>query len=175
MLPNYFQSNILPDSSLKLGLDLKGGSHLLLKVDFDAYLKEQFSQLAARLKQKLRKARIGYQGMRPTANSLNFYLRDQKDVSAVKKIIKDLDRSVNVETLENKISLSFSQKHISNLKGKVIDQSLEIVRMRVDQYGTKEPTIQKQGDDFILLQLPGANNPDELKNILGQTAKLTFH
>jgi len=175
VLPNYFKSNFLPDSSLKLGLDLKGGSHLLLKVDFDAYLNEQFSQLAARLKQNLRKARIGYQGMRPTASSLNFYLRDEKDAGAVKKIIKNLDRSINTQANENKISVSFSEKHISYLKGKVIDQSLEIVRMRVDQYGTKEPTIQRQGDDFILLQLPGANNPDELKNILGQTAKLTFH
>lgn len=175
ILPNYFKSDLLPDSSLKLGLDLKGGSHLLLKVDFDAYLNEQFSQLAARLKQNLRKARLGYQGMRPTASSLNFYLRDEKNVPTVKKIIRDLDRSVNVEVHEKKISLNFSEKHMSHLKSKVIDQSLEIVRMRVDQYGTKEPTIQRQGDDFILLQLPGASNPDELKNILGQTAKLTFH
>lgn len=176
-LPNFMQveSKYLPHDSVNLGLDLRGGAHLLLDVDFDTYLNDSMENLADALRKSFREDKIGYKNLLVKQNNVQFELRSQEELKQVKKIIGKIDPEITVEANENKVKLGFSESRLSDLLSKVIDQSIEIVRMRVDSTGTKEPIIQKQGDRHILLQVPGEENPSHLKNILGKTAKLTFH
>jgi len=161
---------------INLGLDLRGGSYLLLEVDFDYYLKEQLQNLAEEVKSALRAKKIGYQNFVVKDNRVFFSLREQKDTEQVPEVIKDISRELHIEQIPSGgFSVNYSDDSIKDLKKKVVEQSLEIVRRRVDETGTKEPILQSQGDLRILLQVPGLDNPEALKNLLGKTAKLTFH
>jgi preprotein translocase subunit SecD len=165
----------LPNSKINLGLDLQGGSHLLLEVDFASYVNDQLTKAASNLKKKFRTDRLGYKNMRIKNQTLFFEARDEKEIPKLVSVISETDKNLVFERNGTKISLYFSEYKLANLQDQVIDQSVEIVRMRIDSQGTKEPLLQRQGNSYILLQVPGANDPNELKKILGQTAKLTFH
>jgi len=182
-LPNFLNekagerlADSLNLSRINLGLDLRGGSYLLLEVDFDYYLKEQLQNLAEEAKSALRTKKIGYQNFVVKDNRVFFSLREQKDAEQVPAVIKDISRELHIEQIPGGgFSVNYSDDSIKDLKKKVVEQSLEIVRRRVDETGTKEPILQSQGDLRILLQVPGLDNPEALKNLLGKTAKLTFH
>lgn len=176
-LPNFTQvkSKYLPHNSVNLGLDLRGGAHLLLDVDFDTYLNDTIENLADTLRKSFREDKIGYKNLLVKQNNIQLELRSQEALKPLKRIISKIDPEINVEASDNRIKLSYSESRLSELLNKVVDQSIEIVRMRIDSTGTKEPVLQKQGDRHILLQVPGEENPTYLKNILGKTAKLTFH
>jgi preprotein translocase subunit SecD len=175
ILPNYVSKPWLPNSRINLGLDLQGGSHLLLEVDFESYVNDQLTNFGSSLRKVLRNEKLGYKNLSVLNQTLVFDVRDEAEVQKVEEAIKKLDRSLVAQADKNRISVSFAEYKLLDLQDKVIDQSLEIVRMRVDSEGTKEPIIQRQGNQYILLQVPGAEDPNELKNILGKTAKLTFH
>ncbi|HJD56242.1 MAG TPA: protein translocase subunit SecD [Rickettsia endosymbiont of Pyrocoelia pectoralis] len=176
-LPNFMQveSKYLPHDSVNLGLDLRGGAHLLLDVDFDSYLNDSMENLADTLRKNFREDKIGYKNMSVRQASVQLELRSPEELKQIRKIIYKIDPEINIDEKENKINLTYSESRLSDLLNKVVDQSIEIVRMRVDSTGTKEPILQKQGDRHILLQVPGEENPSYLKSILGKTAKLTFH
>ena len=180
--PNFMSinSSYLPKDSVNLGLDLRGGSHLLLSVDFDQYIKDQYEMLSDNLRKEFRDNKIGYKNLKHLPDHITLELRDPSDFNLLKDSIKSFDKSIWIDNTgmdnnHSKISLRFNNDRLAELRNNVIDQSMEIVRMRVDSTGTKEPTIQKQGDGQILLQVPGAENPEALRNMLGKTAKLTFH
>ncbi|MGX6960692.1 MAG: protein translocase subunit SecD [Rickettsia endosymbiont of Pentastiridius leporinus] len=176
-LPNFMQveSKYLPHDSVNLGLDLRGGAHLLLDVDFDSYLNDSMENLADTLRRNFREDKIGYKNMSVRQASVQLELRSPEELKQIRKIIYKIDPEISIDEKENKINLTYSESRLSDLLNKVVDQSIEIVRMRVDSTGTKEPILQKQGDRHILLQVPGEENPSYLKSILGKTAKLTFH
>lgn len=176
-LPNFatIDSKILPNHKVNLGLDLRGGAHLLLNVDFDSYLNDVMDSLADHLRKYLREDKIGYKNLVVKNKSVQFELRNLEDYKQVKKILGKVDREITVENDNTNIKLSYSNSKLAELRYQVIAQSIEIIRMRVDSTGTTEPNIQGQGDKHILLQVPGEENPQQLKNILGKTAKLTFH
>lgn len=165
----------LPNSRINLGLDLQGGSHLLLDVDFNSYIKDQLEVMSGSLRKELINNKIGYKNLHSDAEKVTFALRDESEKDAVKKVVRSLDRGLDVDYQNGQMIIHFSANKLDDLKEKVIDQSIEIIRMRVDPNGTTEPIIQRQGDSHILLQVPGAEDPSHLKNVLGQTAKLTFH
>lgn len=175
--PNFIKvtNSYLPQNSVNLGLDLRGGSHLLLSVDFNQYIKDQYEMLADNLRKEFRENSMGYKNLKAMDNYVTLELRDQNDFDSLKSTVRSFDKSVWVENNSGKISLRFNDDRLKELRENVIEQSIEIVRMRVDSTGTKEPTIQKQGEGQILLQVPGAESPEMLKNMLGKTAKLTFH
>lgn len=176
-LPNFtrIESKYLPHDSVNLGLDLRGGAHLLLDVDFNSYLNDTMENLADSLRRSFREDKIGYKNLLVKQNNIQLELRSQDALKPLKRIISKIDPEINVEASDNRIKLSYSESRLSALLNKVVDQSIEIVRMRVDSTGTKDPILQKQGDRHILLQVPGEEDPTYLKNILGKTAKLTFH
>ena len=175
--PNFIHitSTYLPKDAVNLGLDLRGGSHLLLSVNFDHYLKDQYEMLADNLRKEFRENKVGYKNLKYLNDHITLELRDSEDFELLKSTIRSFDKSVWLENNNGKISLRFNDERLTELRTNVIDQSMEIVRMRVDSTGTKEPTIQKQGEGQILLQVPGAESPEMLRNMLGKTAKLTFH
>ena len=185
--PNFFSEeqrakySFLSQNTIKLGLDLQGGSHLLLKVDFNHYLKEHFDSVLDDIRKNFRGERIGYLnlGIKPSETGspyIKFTLRDaSQEESAIEKL-KEISRdfTVDVDTAHN-FKISYSEDALKKMKKDVLEKSIEIVRRRVDETGTREPMIQMQGSERILLQVPGLQNPEELKKLLGKTAKMTFH
>lgn len=172
--PNFLDGK--SSKTINLGLDLRGGSYLLLEVDFNKYVAEQLELMVDDMRSSLRKERIGYTGLGSGDDNISLKLRNISDTEKAKEIISDIARDIEIEMeSDGKINISFLETYIEELKRNVIGQSIEIVRRRVDETGTREPIIQRQGDLRILLQVPGLDNPENLKNLLGKTAKMTFH
>lgn len=169
-LPAWF-----PSSKVNLGLDLRGGSHLLLGVDFQSYINDSLDMLLDSIRKAFRQEKLGFKAMTIKDSTIRFELRDASEFADARKAIKRIDPRILVTGEGTLVTVRYDDSELSSMRDRVIDQSIEIVRMRVDSGGTKEPIIQRQGGDHILLQVPGEDDPGKLKNILGKTAKLTFH
>jgi protein-export membrane protein SecD len=167
----------LPKRTVNLGLDLQGGSHLLLQVDFKAYLKEHVAGTVDGLRTELRKAKIGYQGLKAVNNKIQFTLTPgQGEKPNISRIVRQVDNGLEAsEVSPGSYAVGFTDAALRDMERQLLDQSIEIVERRVNETGTREPIIQRQGDDRILLQVPGLQNPEHLKALLGKTAKMTFH
>jgi protein-export membrane protein SecD len=166
--------NILPKNKVSLGLDLRGGSQLTLEIDFDYYLREQMNNLKDEIKNSFRDESVRTIPV-VSGDKIIFSLSDEDQQDLAKKIIKKISGKVDVSEDSGYFEVYFSEQEISEIKKNLIKQSIEIVRRRIDEGGTKEPIIQAQGQNRILLQVPGVENSAELKSILGKTAKMTFH
>lgn len=178
VLPNFYDStkvSWLPGDKINLGLDLRGGSHLMLSVDFDSYMNDVTNVTSESIKKALRNKKIGYKNVKIIKGQINFDIRKEKDVAEVKKIIKSIDSNLSYTEKNSHFIIYYNEYAINQLQDKVVDQSIEIIRMRVDSNGTKEPNIQRYRVKDILLQVPGEDDPATLKRMLGKTAKLTFH
>jgi preprotein translocase subunit SecD len=183
--------NFIPDAKKHLGsfgeytmnpgLDLKGGSYLLLEVDFDTYFKEQIENLRDELRLAFQGKMIGDKrirypgGMQIQNTAISLTIDDptivQDAASIIRKTSTDLDVTVNDSTL----TVKYKDPVVEAMRQQVLSQSVEIVRRRIDEVGTRELDIQRQGDNRILLQVPGLQDPEYLKQLLGKTAKMTFH
>lgn len=184
-LPGWMQ---LPQ--VNLGLDLRGGSHLLLEVDTQAVLRERVEGLVDGARAELRGANLRYTGISITGhNTVTVRLRDPADAQRVREALQKLAQpvqasvlglggglpDVSIETGDGVVRLVLSEQAILERTRSAVAQSMEIVRRRIDQTGVNEPSIQVQGSDRILVQLPGVDDPERIKRLLGTTAKLTFH
>ncbi len=165
----------LPHKQVNLGLDLQGGSHLLLEVETDVVIKEQLESIVDGVRASLRRDRIRYTGLGVRGLGIGVTVRDPADLEKAVQLIRDIDNGIEVDTQGNRIILNLSDDAITERRNNALAQSIEIVRRRVDETGTREPTIQRQGDSRILLQLPGVEDPERVKRLLGRTAKMTFH
>src|SRR6202163_1993272 len=186
--PATFQS--LPSAlqrRLVLGLDLQGGSHILLEVDSNAVRKERAETLRDDVRRVLREARVGYSNLAIQNLTVQVRVREEADVPEAARRLRELSaplggflsgtgqRDIEVTDAGNGlIQLTLTNAGITQRIRQAVDQSIEIVRRRVDELGTVEPLIQRQGDDRILVQVPGLQDPSRLKALLGKTAKLTF-
>jgi preprotein translocase subunit SecD len=171
-------ASILPEKSVKLGLDLQGGVHLLLDVDFDSYLDEKIDTLVETAREKLTSERIRYvPPFKTSKTGIDFGLRDAaKDGDKVKELFRDIYQEAGVEISETgKVSIRYREEAIKEMKTDIVNRSIEIVRRRVDETGTLEPIIQRQGDTRIILQVPGLTDSGPLKDKLKSTAKMSFH
>ena len=164
----------LPNQKLNLGLDLRGGSQLLLEVDFDSYhndiLKNMSEEINYSLQRDLIRFIVSVQG-----DSVNIKYFDDSATKKIKKTILEINPNTTIIESNENLNVSLSGKEIDKLKRSLISQSIEIIRRRIDENGTKEPTIQAQGSDRILLQVPGIKDSSEVKRLLGTTAKMSFH
>jgi protein-export membrane protein SecD len=180
-LPNFLQRKIV------LGLDLQGGSHILLEVDSRTVQRERTENLRDEVRRVMRDARIGYTGLSIQGSSVQLRLREPADMSEALRRLRELSNPVggvfagsNVRDIEvtdvgdNVIRLTVTEAGVNARLRQAVDQSIEIVRRRVDELGTVEPLIQRQGADRVLVQVPGLDDPGRLKELLGRTAKLTF-
>ena len=175
-LAPYFPSWIGPVS---LGLDLKGGAQLLLEVDTNTMFAEKTEQLYEEVRSNLidrKKGVIRFSNLRNHDGVVSLVVRDEKEVSAAKGRLKAaFGNTVDMKSDGKTISLSYSEMQKQEMIKDALARSVEIVRRRIDALGTKEPSIQSQGGKYILVQLPGVDNPEHIKNLIGQTAKMTFH
>lgn len=180
-MPGWF-----PKQQVTLGLDLRGGSHLVLEVDADALKADRLKSLVAEARALLRKERVAGT-VRQVGEGVVVSVPDAAARTGIAKQLRDLATPVanggfgaqvsdiEMTTEGDRIRLGFSEAGFRDRLNQAIDQSLEIVRQRVDQVGVAEPTIQRVGADRILVQLPGLNDPTRLRELLGSTAQMSFH
>lgn len=172
----YFPSWIRP---IPLGLDLKGGAQLLLEVDTATMMREKSAQLYEETRSVLidrDRGVVRFSNLRNNDGVVSFVVRDDADVSRAKGRLKSaLGGTVDISSSGKTITLSYSDKQKEEMVSDALTRSIEIVRRRIDALGTKEPSIQTQGGKYILIQLPGVDNPEHIKELIGQTAKMTFH
>lgn len=164
----------MPTQTVNLGLDLRGGSHLLLEVQTAAVTKDQLDGLVDQVRSELRKAKIGYTDLAAQDNTVRVTIIESADIDKARDVFRAMDREVGVTADGNGFKLTYSEQAVKDKIKSAMEQTVEIVRRRIDQTGTREPSIQRQGDDRILVQLPGIDNPEGIKHLLGQTAKLSF-
>jgi preprotein translocase subunit SecD len=166
----------LPHKQVSLGLDLQGGSHLLLEVETDAVVRELLESLVDRVRGELREARIQYTGLGVQRRAVVVTIRDAGQVDDALQRLRDLREEAVVEVGEaGRLELRFSEQVLRDREASAVQRSVEIIRRRIDETGVREPTIQPHGESRILVQLPGVEDPERMKDILGQTAKMTFH
>lgn len=168
-LPKWWQP-------VNLGLDLQGGSNLLLQVKMDDVIKERMSTVEDAARQILRENKIRYQNLNAGNESVKVKIDNTNSRSKARSLFAKIDNGIVVEDGEDgELIIKYTEQALNELRLKVVDQSIEIVRRRIDELGTKEPVIQRQGSDRIVVQLPGLQNPEYVKTLLGKTAKLSFH
>jgi protein-export membrane protein SecD len=193
-LPNVLPASVvarmpsfLPSQTVTLGLDLQGGSYMLLEVEMDQVVKDRIEQLTSDIRAGLRKARIAYADLQATPVSVSVRILDQDRYADAQAILKGLNPPATGSVLavgaraydmtepgNNTVSMKMSDSYKTQLQGEIVKQSIEVVRRRIDALGTREPTIEQQGDDRILVQVPGLSDPKRLLDLLGKTAKMTF-
>ena len=180
-LPNVLPASMRQDlpswwQPMNLGLDLRGGSYLLLEVDTSAIIKEQLADLEETSRSALRDVKLAYRTIRATENSVYVTVNDAKDRDAARAAIAKLVVGMQVDPEgEDRIHIVVPERLQRERQNAAINQSLEIVRRRIDEFGTTEPNIQRQGTDRIIVELPGIGDPTRVKQLLGQTAKMNFH
>ena len=192
-VPNFF-----PEATVKswpkwaqrhlvLGLDLQGGSHILLEVDSNSVKKDKLDQVRDDTRKTLRDAKIPYTGLTVRNDNVEVRITKDTDVAAALTKLRELSqplggllgssgqRSLEVSDVGGGlIRLTVPQAAITERIRQTIEQSIQIVERRVNQLGTVEPVIQRQGTDRILVQVPGLQDPTRLKDLLGKTAKMEF-
>ncbi len=181
--PNFIQGRALeglptwlPVQKINLGLDLQGGSHLLLEVEVDAVVRDRVQALEGVVRAALRPQNIGYTNLGTRNRVVSFTLREPERADEVRRLIRAEDGSVDVTVGDNAlVTVAMPEAEERQIRDSAIQQSIEIVRRRIDETGTREPTIQRQGENRIIVQLPGVDDPERIKNLLGETAKMDFH
>ncbi|MBT5186761.1 MAG: protein translocase subunit SecD [Kordiimonadaceae bacterium] len=193
-MPNFLSDEqlenmpaFLPTSQITLGLDLQGGAHLLMGVDTTGIMKTLIDDKAENIRDELRDENIRHR-IRASSESLTITLVDEADrenalsiiggtiIKAGASITNVGSDDIIIESGEGVvINITLSEAAVIEKKTQSVEQSIEIVRRRIDEMGTKEPTIQQNGADRILIQVPGIDDPKRLKDILGQTAQMNFH
>ncbi|MCW5745852.1 MAG: protein translocase subunit SecD [Alphaproteobacteria bacterium] len=170
-LPAWYAGNVI-----NLGLDLRGGAHLLFDVDVRSVMRQRLADLSDSMRVELRKQQLQVRDITSDGTTLTVTLRDGTDPAKVTEVIRTLESGGLTITNESPTTLrvAYSQQELVLRRKQVLDQSIEVVRKRVDETGTKEPTIQRQGDERILVQVPGVNNPDDLIKLISTTAKMEF-
>jgi preprotein translocase subunit SecD len=192
-VPNFFSEarlRSLPlwaQRHLVLGLDLQGGSHILLEVDINDVRKQKVDTLRDDVRNALRNARIGYTGLTARDLTVEVRIREESDFNTALAKLRELSqplgglisttgqRSLDVVDAGNRVvQLTISQPAITERVRQVVDQAIQIVERRINAIGTVEPLIQRQGADRILVQVPGLDDPQRVLTLIGKTAKLTF-
>ena len=179
------QEDPLIEKKVNLGLDLQGGSYLLLEIDSDPLVKEKIQSKVIPLKKLLKDNDLDYSNFEINDKRLTFLLNDiekfellffsKKDNSLNPYINNYNSFELDLEILgDKKVQVLFSKYGLITINNAALKQSIEIVRRRIDDVGTKEPTILQRGDRRILVELPGLKDPERIKNLLGKTAQLNF-
>ena len=169
------ESSYLPGKQINLGLDLRGGSHMLLEVDTDSVLRERYDALADAIRTELRKEQIRNRPREATANGAEITILRAADAEKAREIARTAEPNTVLGGEGNTILVTYDEVAHRELIDRAIAQSLEVVRRRVDELGTTEPSIQRQGENRIVVQVPGLDDPSRLRDILGRTAKMNFH
>lgn len=173
----------LPKNALNLGLDLQGGSHLLLEVDVPAMREKRITNMAEDVRVTLREERININGIQREGGGVVVSIANPAQFDLAMTAIRNLaaagaaggvQERTATRMSDNRIRYAFTEQALANMGATAVDQSIEVVRRRIDSLGTREPSITRQGSDRIVVQAPGESDPAQLERVIGQTAQLTF-
>ena len=188
-LPSLFSAanlawpDMLPDPEVNLGLDLAGGSHILLEAEADQVAAQRLENMEESVRSLMRSAqpRIRIGDVATSNGRLSFMLDSPADLDRAREVLlpvvngNGLVREWDLSVVDGqRVVLAPTQDGIEQAVADAMDSAVEVVRKRIDALGTREPTIIRQGDTRIVVQVPGLQDPDQLKALLGQTAKLEF-
>jgi preprotein translocase subunit SecD len=193
-LPNALSDNFrakmpawLPHQTVSLGLDLQGGSYLLLEVGFDQVWKDKIEEMTGTVRVALRKAHFAIKDVASTPDSVSVTVVDADRLDEARTLLQSLNptsgggvlsigqRAYDMsEPTPGHFVFHMTDSYKTQTKQDVLGQSIEVVRKRIDELGTREPSIERQGEDRILVQVPGLSDPSGLIAILQTTAKMTF-
>jgi len=197
VIPNFFSREqvqswpaFLPNKQMVLGLDLQGGAYLLYEVDRQDYVQKRLKTLVSDVRKALlQEPRIGYTGLAVQGETVQLRIRDLDKLDEVKKRLQPM-RNALVSSLlgggtvyefdltvgdDGLTRFTYSPTGMQQRVRGIVSQAIEVINRRINQLGTTEPSIQRQGDDRILVEAPGLGDPARLKALVGQTAQLTFH
>lgn len=182
-LPSWF-----PAKRITLGLDLQGGSHIMLKIERGDIVKERLETTVGDIRSKLREAGVAYSGLSGVGQKISVKITDPAQFDKAKEALLPLTERVSSGPLggtiqeltmedggNGQLTFAITDDGIDYRISSALTQSMEVVRRRVDELGNTEPLIQRQGTDRIIVQVPGLTDPQRLKSLLNQTAKLSFH
>jgi len=182
---NYKNNNLI-DKKVNLGLDLQGGSYLLLEIDTKPLVNQKLQSKVIPIKKLLNKNKINFENFIISQSNISLTIDEKnkkkfenlffkKNENTINNFIPEYNKfELNLEFNKNVTLIQFSNFGLVNLNNAALKQSIEIIRRRIDDVGTKEPTILQRGDKRILVELPGIDNPERIKELLGKTAQLTF-
>ena len=180
-----FDDNFLKNK-INLGLDLQGGSYLLLEIDNEPVITQKLQNKLSSLRKYFKKENIIFKNLKLINNELISFALNQEFVEKFSSLLEDKNSDINpyyqrfkthefdFNVKDNVFNLKYSKYGLIELKKTSINQALEIVRRRIDEVGTNEPNILRRGSDRILVELPGLDDPQRIKSLLGKTANLTF-
>ena len=178
----------VPKRPMTLGLDLQGGSHILLAVDQKDLIAERLQATRDDIRTLLRDAKIGYTGLSGTDRTVQVRISEANEVEKAKEALATLVQPVSTglftggsiselalqEPEQGLLRYSLTDDGLEYRMRNAVTQSIEVISKRINELGTTEPIVQRQGTDRILVQVPGLQDPQRLKDLIGQTAKLTF-
>tara|TARA_Y100000590_G_scaffold367264_1_gene427180 strand:- start:4391 stop:5944 length:1554 start_codon:yes stop_codon:yes gene_type:complete len=179
------EDNFILSKKVNLGLDLQGGSYLLLEIDSTPIINKNLQQKLLDVRKELKINKLKYKKLQIKNQSINFIL-NENDIEKFEKLFLDKDSLLNpyfsqyrsyqmdYSINNNNVVIEYSKFGLIEIKNSTLNQSLEIVRKRIDEVGTKDPTIIRRGNERILIELPGLKDPNRIKKLLGKTANLTF-
>jgi preprotein translocase subunit SecD len=192
-IPNFFPEDVVakwpswaPKNQISLGLDLRGGSHILLEANTAGLAKSNLESLEGNVVNELRRAeggRIEIGDVSVRGGKLSFLVRNVTDVDRAVEIAREIttpvgitgQRDFTVDVVDgNRIVMTPTRSGAAEQLDSAMAQAVEVIRRRIDELGTREPTIVRQGENRIVVQVPGLQDPDALKALLGKTAKLEF-
>ena len=174
------------DKKINLGLDLQGGSYLLLEIDNQPVIVQKLQNTVSILRKYFKDNNIFFKNLRIIDDESIVFEIENNQIEQIKSLLEDKNGNINpyysqyksyqfdLLISDNQFQLDFSKFGLIELKNLSLNQALEIVRRRIDEVGTNEPNIVKRGNDRILVELPGLDDPMRVKNLLGKTANLTF-
>ncbi len=177
--PEWFKKYVYQEG-LKLGLDLQGGMHLILKVDVDQAVRNAAELAAQDLKDALKRQNITIVRRKsPNPDEILIAVPNKSALEKIKSVIQDDFPNLVIKNIDESkkfptIVLALSKNEEQFIRDHAVEQSLEIIRNRIDQFGVTEPVIVRQGEDEIVVQLPGIKDPERAIKLIGQTAQLEF-
>ncbi len=167
-MPSWWRNN-MPSRGISLGLDLQGGIHLVYEVEGDKAAQSSTQRIADAIK-----TAITQKGLKDTVTVSGLNIQVAPGSLDARKIVQDSYPDLAVSEGAGMVTYRLSKKAVTDIKNNAVDQALEVIRNRVDQFGVAEPSIQKQGTDELVVELPGIKDPARAIQIIGKTARLEF-
>ncbi len=177
-LPNFVESEYLPNKKINLGLDLQGGSHLVLKVELADLVARNVENLADDVRRELRdseKGRLTVRNFKEVRGGVRFNATTEDVALLAVERLKRSVRDAEITRNDLSVTVNYTNDAILQMERNALSQTLEILRNRVDEFGVAEPVIQREGTDRIIIELPGVDDPARAKSVIGRTAQLSFH
>lgn len=167
-------SGWLPHKTVNLGLDLRGGAHLLYEVDIDGVYKKRIDNLAQDIKSFLQEKQLSRQGIETLENGVEVVLEDDASIEGLRQFIRQTNPQLLFAVVDKTVTVTLGDEYVAELQVQIISQVIEVVRRRIDELGTTEPVIARQGTNRVIIQAPGGDSK-QLRDLIGTTAKLGFH